>query len=72
MPKYEFNQLKERYDSIPDDVQRAISSLEVANSLQEIGLKHNLHIDKVAVLAEKWLRYVRIIALVQICQHCCQ
>ncbi len=52
MPKFEFSKLEERYKEIPDEVRDAISSVELAKKLQEIGLAHHLHIDQIEILGE--------------------
>ena len=46
-------QLKEKYNTLPDDVKNAIFSAGVEKALTEIGEKNNLHIDKVGELMEE-------------------
>jgi len=50
---YQFQKLTEQFKSIPEDVRLAISSVRVADALQQIGEKHNLHIDKVGMLFDE-------------------
>jgi len=40
-----FEKLKDQFEKIPEDVRLAISSVRVADALQEIGEKYQLHID---------------------------
>jgi len=50
---YPFEKLKKQFESIPEDVRAAISSIRVVEQLQEIGKKHRLHIDKIDVLFDE-------------------
>ncbi len=44
---YPIETLKERFFKIPPEVQEAISSVAVADTLTEIGKKHRLHLDEI-------------------------
>lgn len=46
-------QLKEKYNKLPEDVKNAIFSAGVEKALTEIGEKNNLHIDKIGELMEE-------------------
>lgn len=46
-------QLKEKYKSLPQDVQDAIFAVDSATVIQKVGRKYNLPIDKVGELADE-------------------
>lgn len=46
-------QLKEKYDKLPEDVKSAMFSVGVEKELTAIGEKYNLHIDKIGELMEE-------------------
>lgn len=46
-------QLKEKYNNLPEDVKNAIFSAGVEKALTEIGEKNNLHVDKIGELMEE-------------------
>ncbi|GEM_PF-1304473 len=50
---YSYEQLEEKYKALPKDVRDAMDSVEVANALQELGVKYKLHIDKVEELSDE-------------------
>jgi hypothetical protein len=50
---YNFEELKKRYESLPDDIRQAISSTDVASKLQAIAENYKLMLDKADELAEE-------------------
>lgn len=46
-------QIQKRMDELPEDVRQAIQSAELGKKLQEIGNKHQLHIDQVGTLSDE-------------------
>jgi len=51
--KFEFENLKDKYLSLPPTVQEAISSVEIADSIYSIGQKNDLQIDEMGELAQE-------------------
>lgn len=46
-------QIQQRFEELPDDVQRAIQSSDLEKKLEEIGTKRKLHIDQVGILGDE-------------------
>lgn len=53
MPTYTQEQLQKRYETLPDDLKKAIFSVETADIIQKISKKYNLQIDKMGELASE-------------------
>ncbi len=53
MSKYTNEELFERYQSLPKDVQDAILSIDTSEIIREIGENHKLMIDKIGELADE-------------------
>lgn len=45
--------LQEKFDSLPDVIKNAVTSVDFANNLQKIGQKNGLHIDELDALLEE-------------------
>jgi hypothetical protein len=52
MRQFTSEQIQERFETLPTDLQEAVSSPEVNEIIQEIGRKHDLHIDQVGELVD--------------------
>jgi hypothetical protein len=50
---YEFKELKEHFETLPDELQEAITSVDVAAKVQDIGRKHRLRIDELDEVYEE-------------------
>jgi len=50
---YTQEQLLKRYKKLPQDVKDAIFSVDTANAIYNIGMRHKLMIDKIGKLAEE-------------------
>lgn len=50
---YNQDQLLEKFESLPDEVKLAMSSVETAKTIGDISAKHKLHIDQSGILAEE-------------------
>lgn len=48
-------QIEARLAELPDDVQEAIASADFDKQIQDIGTKHELHIDQTSVLGDEIL-----------------
>src|SRR5437868_2887280 len=46
-------ELKNKYDSLPNDVKQAIDSSDVALKLEDLGKKYDLHMDQIGILEEE-------------------
>lgn len=53
MAQYSDEQVKERFDNLPNDIKTAITSVDFAKTLQFIGEENNLHYDKLDILFEE-------------------
>ncbi len=53
MAKFTPQQLKEKYQALPEDLKDAIFSVDSANIIQSVGKKYNLTIDKIGELADE-------------------
>jgi hypothetical protein len=53
MPNYTYEQLQERFKSLPEAVQDALTSVETVSIMTDIESKYKLHIDQIGVLAEE-------------------
>ena len=53
MPKLTSQQLKEKYQNLPQDLRDAIFSVDSANVIRQTGGKYNLMIDKIGELADE-------------------
>lgn len=51
MPTQE--EVKEKYEKLPKDLQKALFSVDSSTAIREIGQKHKLMIDKIGGLAEE-------------------
>ena len=49
---YDYETIEAKMKSLPDDLQEAMTSFDTANKVQEIGKKHELHIDQVGALGD--------------------
>lgn len=45
--------IKEKYEHLPSDVRDAILSIDVDKAIQNIGARHNLHVDKIGALDDE-------------------
>ncbi len=50
MNQYTPAQLQDRFETLPDDVKKALASAEIGNALERIAQKHSLHIDQMGEL----------------------
>lgn len=50
---YTVEELKERFETLPEDVQVAIKSIETADAIEAIQQKYKLHIDQAGLIAEE-------------------
>ncbi len=50
---YQTPHFKENYDDLPADVQDAFTSVSVGKTIQEIGKKHQLHVDQISSLFDE-------------------
>lgn len=50
---YTTEELKQRFDSLPEDVQIAMTALETADAIEAIQQKYKLHIDQAGLIAEE-------------------
>jgi len=53
MANYTYEQLQERFKSLPEAVQDALTSVETVDIMTDIEQKFKLHIDQIGVLAEE-------------------
>jgi len=51
--KYDYKTLEKQMKSLPEDLQYAMSSVEVSKTIQDIAKKHNLLLDKASDLADE-------------------
>ncbi len=49
---YSAEEIQEKFDNLPSDVRAAMTSVDFANSLQEIGKQNNLLLDSLDKLFE--------------------
>ncbi|MEK7586353.1 MAG: hypothetical protein AAB453_00605 [Patescibacteria group bacterium] len=49
---YTSEQLRAQFDTLPEALQEAIFSIEVAHQMVDIGQKNALHVDQISLLAE--------------------
>jgi hypothetical protein len=52
MNKYTLEEIQEKYDALPQELQDAISSSEISTALKDIGEKNGLHIDQIGILVD--------------------
>ncbi|MEK7646350.1 MAG: hypothetical protein AAB381_01490 [Patescibacteria group bacterium] len=52
MKQFSAEQIQERFEQLPKDLQEAISSPEINTAIQAIGDKHSLHIDQLGELVD--------------------
>lgn len=50
---YTEEQIKEKFDSLPQDVKEAISSVDTTNDVINIGDKYSLHVDQLGELVDE-------------------
>ncbi|NTV44303.1 MAG: hypothetical protein HGA67_01230 [Candidatus Yonathbacteria bacterium] len=50
MQQYTQEQVEERFNNLPEDIQRVLGSAETGDALRRIGERNQLHIDKLEVL----------------------
>ena len=50
---YTYEELSEKIEKLPEDVKEAIFGVETSQTLQEIGKKHTLHVDKLGELVNE-------------------
>jgi hypothetical protein len=53
MTTYTTEQLEQIFENLPDELRKAIASVESANILMEVGKKHNLLIDKIGEMSDE-------------------
>lgn len=51
--QYQFPELKEKFQNLPEDIQDAISSVSVGNTMEDVGEKHHLHLDQINELYDE-------------------
>ncbi|MCG2695273.1 hypothetical protein L6261_04320 [Candidatus Parcubacteria bacterium] len=51
--QYNKEQIKERYNNLPEDVKQAISSVDTTNVVVNIGEKYQLHVDQLGELVDE-------------------
>ena len=51
--KFTPEQIKEKYDSLPEDIKKAVTSVDTTDALIEIGEKYKLHVDKMGELLDE-------------------
>jgi len=51
--EYEYEELKKKYDALPDDIREAMSSVDIAQSVENIGKSHSLHVDQIGQLMDE-------------------
>ncbi len=50
---YTYEELSERLEKLPEDLREAIFGVETSQTLQDVGKKYSLHIDKLAELVNE-------------------
>lgn len=51
--EYTTQQLEEKYRSLPEDLKEAMAEIKTAETIHDLGKKHNLHIDQIGELADE-------------------
>ena len=51
--EYTTQQLEEKYRSLPEDLKKAMTEVNTAETIHNIGQKHHLHIDQIGDLADE-------------------
>jgi len=50
---YTNEQIEKKYAALPDDIREAMSSINIAQSVENIGKSHSLHVDQIGQLMDE-------------------
>lgn len=50
---YKYEELEKKYATLPDDIRKAMSSMDIARFVENIGKSHSLHIDQIGQLMDE-------------------
>jgi len=51
--EHNYEELEKKYSELPDDIREAMSSVDVAKTVENIGKSHSLHIDQIGDLMDE-------------------